>query len=102
MTITMIIMATLAHCVGVLLDMLGLLILIRTVCTWRSVGILNEFNEAGRPLVDRTLESIARFWRRLIPDRPLSPIRSLLVTWFAVALARWFLALLARLTVLGT
>ena len=79
----------LGHVVGLLLDMVALLILIRASGVLCAVPVLAEVNAAGRPLVDRTVTRISNVWRRLIPNRPLVGRRALLVAWLAVILARW-------------
>lgn len=99
--LTLIVM-TCCHAVGLLLDMLSLLIVIRAVCGWRSVPVLVEFNTAGRPLVDRTVRSVSTLWRRMSPHRPLTAKRALLATWLAITGLRCCLALLANLMIQGS
>ena len=99
--LTLIVM-TCCHAVGLLLDMLSLLIVIRAICGWRPLPVLVEFDTAGRPLVDRTVRSVSTLWRRMSPHRPLDAKRALLVTWLAVAGIRCCLALLVNVMIQGS
>ena len=76
------------HAVGLMLEMVALLIVIRVICRWRPVPVLALFDQAGRPLVDKALRCVDRIWRRIVPNRPLSPIRLLVVAWLVVSALR--------------
>ena len=84
---------SLGHALGLMLDMVALLIVIRAICRWRTVAILAVFDQAGRPLVDQTLRCVDRIWQRIVANRPLSPIRLLIVAWFVVSMLRMAAAL---------
>ncbi len=86
----------------VLLDFIVVLIVVRVVCSrWRTPW-LSEFDEAGRPLVNRALMQTTRMWSRLAPNRPLAGAWRLRVCVVAIALLRVSLqlplALIARST----
>ena len=99
MTLVTLIITTLGNGVGLLLEMVALLLVVRAICGWRSVPILAEFDAAGRPLVDRTLNCVTGLWRRLVPTRPLTPNRSLLAAWLSVTALRWCVALFMTVAV---
>ncbi len=94
-------MITFGQAIGLLLEVLALLIVIRAICGRRSIPVLAEFNDAGRPLVDRALGHVGRFWQRIVPSRPLSPNRLLLVAWLSVTAFRWLAAVLIRVAAQG-
>ena len=84
---------SLGHALGLMLDMVALLIVIRAICRWRTVAILTVFDQAGRPLMDQTLRCVDRIWQRIVANRPLSPIRLLIVAWLVVSMLRMAAAL---------
>ncbi len=94
MSLPGILFKTLVYATGLLLDFVALLLVIHAVCRKRVVPVLSEFNEAGRPLIDRTLKRMEDCWHRLVPGRPLSPNRLLILTWLVITLLRGCLAML--------
>lgn len=84
---------TFCQAVGWLLDMVAVLFVVRVLCCRLSYPILVELNDAGRPLVDRALDRVSRIWQRVVPGRPLSPVRLLLVAWLVIFAFRWCVAI---------
>ena len=78
-----------ARSVTWLLDFIVVLIFIRAVCSLGHVPWLTEFNEAGKPLVDRAIRNTSDCWRRLVPNRPIGGIRLLLLTALIFSLLGW-------------
>ena len=88
-----------AHSAALLLDWLLLLLLVRVAATrWQAV-ILTEVNDAGRPLVDRTLAGVERLWNQVRLPRPLRPHRGILSTAITLCAARLLLTLVTGLVV---
>lgn len=90
---------TLGSGAALLLDMLALLMVIRVLCDWHSIPILTDFNEAGRPLVDRAVTCLAGVWRWLVPHRMLSPHRGLVVALLFVTALRFCLGVVVSVAV---
>ena len=102
MSLVVLVLIALGNGVALLLDIAAVLIVVRALRSWRPVPLLVEFDNAGRPLVDRTLRTVTRLWGRIVPQRPLTGGRQLVAAWLAVSAVRLgvggFLAVLSGVT----
>lgn len=71
-----------------LLELLSVLIVLRGARRLSSNRLINEFDEAGKPLINRTLQATEGVWNALLPGRPIFGIRHLIVAWLLVGVCR--------------
>ncbi len=91
-TLLSLLIASVIYMCALMIDFMLLLVCIRSINMQWPVVILVEFDQAGRPLIDRTLSVVKCIWQRFVPSRRLRVKQTLLIAAIALCLVRLILA----------
>ena len=82
-------LTVLCQALTVLLDFVVVLIVVRGICSRWTTPWLREFDEAGRPLIDRTLNQVRMVWNLMMPRRPMHGFRLLIMAVLVISILRF-------------
>lgn len=99
MSLVVLLFVAAVHVLLLMIDMIALLLFIRALRTHKRIAVLAEFDQAGKPLVDRTLRYTKILWCRFLPHRRVSQNGHLLVAWVVLLAIRLCVTLLIQVVV---